>query len=99
MAPWTAGCRVQGGFSPEPQLSCPHAQHESATPCSPSPHVAVNQHIQRLAVPLSLPHLQINNAGMSYDHPDYLDVISDDLVRDLITINTLAPTRVPALPP
>jgi 17beta-estradiol 17-dehydrogenase / very-long-chain 3-oxoacyl-CoA reductase len=36
----------------------------------------------------------VNNAGMSYDHPDYLERLSDDFLRDLITINTLAPTKV-----
>ncbi len=31
---------------------------------------------------------------MSYDHPDYLETLSDETLQDLITINTLAPTRV-----
>ncbi|GAB4817824.1 hypothetical protein N2152v2_004870 [Parachlorella kessleri] len=39
----------------------------------------------------------VNNAGMSYDHPDYLETIDDDLLRDIITINTLAPTRLSKL--
>lgn len=37
---------------------------------------------------------QVNNAGMSYDHPDYLETLSDQQVQDLIAINCLAPTRV-----
>lgn len=41
----------------------------------------------------------VNNAGMSYDHPDYLDTIDNDRLRDIITINTLAPTRVGAVEP
>ena len=36
----------------------------------------------------------VNNAGMSYDQPDFLETIDDVLLRDIITINTLAPTRV-----
>jgi NAD(P)-dependent dehydrogenase (short-subunit alcohol dehydrogenase family) len=36
----------------------------------------------------------INNAGMSYDHPDYLETLGDDFLRDLININCLSPTRV-----
>lgn len=39
----------------------------------------------------------VNNAGMSYDHPDYLDTIDNDRLRDIITINTLAPTRLAKL--
>jgi 17beta-estradiol 17-dehydrogenase / very-long-chain 3-oxoacyl-CoA reductase len=34
----------------------------------------------------------VNNAGMSLDHPDYLETTSTDFNRDLIHINVYAPT-------
>lgn len=36
----------------------------------------------------------INNAGLSYDHPEYLDEVPDDLVYDMININALVPTML-----
>lgn len=39
----------------------------------------------------------VNNAGMSYDHPEYLDAIEDALVTDIVNINAIAPTRVSGL--
>jgi 17beta-estradiol 17-dehydrogenase / very-long-chain 3-oxoacyl-CoA reductase len=36
----------------------------------------------------------VNNAGMSLDHPDYLESVDSKVNRDLISINTYAPTAV-----
>lgn len=36
----------------------------------------------------------VNNAGMSLDHPDYLESVDTKVNRDLISINTYAPTAV-----
>lgn len=36
----------------------------------------------------------VNNAGMSYDHPEYLDEVDSKVVADIIAINTEAPTKV-----
>ena len=36
----------------------------------------------------------VNNAGMSYEHADYLHLISDELVAKLIQINIVSLTRL-----
>jgi len=36
----------------------------------------------------------VNNAGLSYDHPEYLDEVEDEFIADLVTINALVPTMV-----
>ena len=36
----------------------------------------------------------VNNVGMSYDHAEYYDAISDELVDDLIAINIQATNKV-----
>eukprot|EP00887_Chlorella_sp_A99_P005417 scaffold1.g5417.t1 len=36
--------------------------------------------------------LLVNNAGMSYDHPEYLDALAAGEVERLVAINTVAPT-------
>ena len=36
----------------------------------------------------------VNNAGLSYDHPEYLDEVEDEFVSDLVTINALVPAMV-----
>jgi 17beta-estradiol 17-dehydrogenase / very-long-chain 3-oxoacyl-CoA reductase len=38
--------------------------------------------------------LLVNNAGMAYDHPSYLEEVDAQQDIDLITINTVAPTLV-----
>ncbi len=36
----------------------------------------------------------INNAGMSYDHPDFLDTLEPSFITDMANINMVAPTKV-----
>ena len=38
--------------------------------------------------------LLVNNAGMSYDHSEYLDEMDAGVVPDMVTINALVPTMV-----
>lgn len=46
--------------------------------------------------PPALPQVGVlvNNAGLSYDHPEYLDEVEDGFVSDIVTINALVPTMV-----
>lgn len=39
----------------------------------------------------------VNNAGLSYDHPEYLDEVEDEFVSDLVTINALVPAMLSKL--
>lgn len=36
----------------------------------------------------------VNNAGMGYDHPEYLDELSESFLTDIIAVNAAAPTTV-----
>lgn len=36
----------------------------------------------------------VNNAGMSFDHPDFVEVFDAKVHRDLLSINTITPTLV-----
>ena len=38
--------------------------------------------------------LLVNNAGLSYDHPEYLDEVDATFLADIVAINALAPTMV-----
>lgn len=39
----------------------------------------------------------MNNAGLSYDHPEYLADIDDHAVHDMLNINALVPVMVSPL--
>lgn len=51
-----------------------------------------------LPAPTCMPTAQVgvlvNNAGLSYDHPEYLDEVEGGLVADILTINALVPAMV-----
>lgn len=36
----------------------------------------------------------VNNAGLSYDHPEYLDEVDAGFISDIMTINALVPAMV-----
>jgi hypothetical protein len=40
----------------------------------------------------------VNNAGVSYDHPEYLDQVEGATITDIVTVNALVPTLVRPVP-
>lgn len=48
--------------------------------------------IQKTILPLDI-GLLVNNVGRDYDYAEYLDLVEDKLVDDLVQINIMAATK------
>ena len=74
------------------RAKCPQPRPARTTP-PPHPHL---QPCLPAYLPASHPQVGIlvNNAGVSYDHPEYLDQVEGGTITDIVTVNALVPTLV-----
>lgn len=89
--PGSVRSRFQGcpsALAAAPQAGATLCHGRSAALSLPhSPHAALPACTHQVGV-------LVNNAGLSYDHPEYLDEVEDGFVADIVTINALVPAMV-----